>query len=504
MSYVIKAASAIVGLQSTSSFTRMRLTLFSLVLASALVSAQTAAGPDVAPFITVTAPVFALTHVRVIDGSGAPAKEDQTIVIENGKIQSVGPALSARVPTGAQSLDRTGYTVIPGLVGMHDHLYYTDSAAFQRNANGKLAEPGLFVMEVPYTAPRLYLAAGVTTLRTTGSLEPYTDLKVKHRIDDNLMPGPKIDLTAPYLEGKPTLFAQMHELTGPGDARRLVDYWAAEGMTSFKAYMNITREELTAAIQQAHAHHFKLTGHLCSVTWREAAAMGIDDLEHGPVFSDTDFVTDKKPDVCPQGGTKSWMNLNINGSQAEGLIRDLIAHHVAVTSTLPVFEASVPGRPKLQSRFVDAVTSEALQSYLTARARVPMDSPQGGLFKKELEFEFAFAKAGGLLLAGPDPTGNGGVLPGFGDQREVELLVEAGFTPVEAIHVATENGAIYLGKQDQIGTIGTGKQADMVLIKGDPSKNIDEIENVETVFKDGIGYDSHKLIDSVHGQVGMR
>src|SRR6516164_5371029 len=101
MSYVIKAASAIVGLQSTSSFTRMRLTPFSLVLASALVSPQTAAGPDVAPFITVTAPVFALTHVRVIDGSGAPAKEDQTIVIENGKIQSVGPAPSAQVPTGA-------------------------------------------------------------------------------------------------------------------------------------------------------------------------------------------------------------------------------------------------------------------------------------------------------------------------------------------------------------------------------------------------------------------
>jgi imidazolonepropionase-like amidohydrolase len=116
----------------------------------------------------------------------------------------------------------------------------------------------------------------------------------------------------------------------------------------------------------------------------------------------------------------------------------------------------------------------------------------------------AFVKAGGLLLAGPDPTGNGGVLPGFGDQRELELLVEAGFTPVEAIKIVTENGAEYLGQQDRIGTLSPGKQADLVVIKGDPSKSIDEVENVETVFKAGIGYDSKKLIDSVRGQVGIR
>jgi imidazolonepropionase-like amidohydrolase len=96
------------------------------------------------------------------------------------------------------------------------------------------------------------------------------------------------------------------------------------------------------------------------------------------------------------------------------------------------------------------------------------------------------------------------VLPGFGDQREIELLVEAGFTPVEAIHIASGNGATYLGQQDRIGTLAPGKQADLVLVKGDPSKNIEDIENVETVFKAGVGYDSKKLIDSVKGQVGIR
>jgi len=477
--------------------------LFGSLLIAAAAVAQAQVSSEVAAFVTVDSPIFVLNHVRVIDGTGAASKEDQAVVIANGKIQSIGPAASAQIPKGAQLLDRAGYTIIPGLVGMHDHLYYTDSIAVQV-AGGRVGEPGLFVAEIPYTAPRLYLATGVTTMRTTGSLEPYTDLKVKSRIDANLMPGPSIDVTAPYLEGRPTRFAQMHELTGPDDAKRMVDYWAAEGMTSFKAYMNITREQLGVAIKQAHGLKLKLTGHLCSVTWPEAVSLGIDDLEHGPVFADTEFVADKKPDTCPSGGSSSWAKQDVNGAAVQELIHNLVSHHVAVTSTLPVFEASVPGRPKLQLRTLEAMSAESAQSYLTARAGVPMDSPMTALMRKEMDFEVAFVKAGGLLLAGPDPTGNGGVLPGFGDQREIELLVEAGFTPVQAIQIATENGASYLGQQDRIGTVASGKQADLVLIKGDPSKNITEIENVETVFRAGIGYDSKKLIDSVRGQVGIR
>ena len=478
-------------------------TLFGLLLVATSAVAQTQKAPDVAEFVRVDAPVVVLNHVRVIDGTGAAPKEDQSVVIANGKIQSIGPAAPLQIPQGAQIIDCTGYTVIPGLVGMHDHLYYTDSITVQV-AGGRIGEPGLFVAEIPYTAPRLYLAAGVTTMRTTGSLEPYTDLKVKSRIDANLMPGPSIDATAPYLEGAPTRFAQMHELTGPDDAKRMVDYWAAEGMTSYKAYMNITREELGVAIQQAHSHHLKLTGHLCSVTWPEAVTLGIDDLEHGPVFADTEFVTDKEVDVCPAGGSIAWAKQNVNGAQVRELIHNLVSHHVAVTSTLPVFEAHAPGRPKLQARTLAAMSAESAQSYLTDRAKVALDSPMTSLMRKEMDFELAFFQAGGLLLGGPDPTGNGGVLPGFGDQREIELLVEAGLTPLQAIQVGTQNGAVYLGQQDRIGTLAPGKQADLVLIKGDPSKNIDEIENVETVFKAGIGYDSKKLIDSVRGQVGIR
>ena len=169
--------------------------LFASLLVAAITVAQTQKASDVADFVGVDASVLVLNHVRVIDGTGTPAKEDQAIVIANGKIQSIGPAASAQIPQGAQRIDRSGYTVIPGLVGMHDHLYYTDSYALQV-VDGKTGEPGVFLAEIPYTAPRLYLAAGVTTIRTTGSVEPYTDLKVKSRIDANSMPGPGMSLAS--------------------------------------------------------------------------------------------------------------------------------------------------------------------------------------------------------------------------------------------------------------------------------------------------------------------
>lgn len=461
-------------------------------------------GPDVLPYVKVNAPTVALTHVRVIDGTGAAAREDQTIILRQGKIESVG---TGAAPREAKVIDLPGYTVIPGLVGMHNHLFYT--ASLNRDPQGRPYPPGALVNEIAFTGPHLYLAGGVTTMRTTGSIEPYGDLNVRNYVNEGKMPGPKIDVTAPYLEGAGTIFGQMHELTGPDDARRLVDYWADEGVTSYKAYMNITHDELGAAIEEAHKRGFKLTGHLCSVGYREAAALGIDDLEHGPIYADSEFVPDKQRDKCPpsQKIADSWANLEIGSPQVQEMIRDLVTHHVAVTSTLPVLELTVPGRPPLQQRVLDAMTPESRISYLSARARIqatPGKPPRALLFKKEMDFEYAFAKAGGLLLAGPDPTGIGGTLPGFGDQREVELLVEAGFTPVEAIHIATENGAKYLGRDNSIGTIAPGKAADLVLIKGDPSKNIDDIENVEIVFKDGVGYDSAKLIESVRGQVGMR
>lgn len=477
------------------------------VVVPCVLAAQTLS-PEVRQFVQVDAPLVALTHVRVVDGTGAPAREDATILLAGGKIDAVGDTTMA-IPPGAQVLDLHGHTVIPGLVGMHDHLFY--SSTLERDSTGRVTPPGQLLGEEAFSFPRLYLAAGVTTIRTTGSIEPYTDLNLKTQIDHGLIPGPTIHVTGPYLEGYGAQGPQMHELTGPDDARKTVAFWADEGVTSFKAYKNITRAELGAAITEAHRRGLKLTAHLCSVTYPEAIALGIDDFEHGPIGTDAEFVPGKQPDVCPGGGAifASWEEISISSQPVQALIRNLVTHHIAVTSTLPVYELLVPNRPPLQPRVLEAMSTPSRDSYLILRAQgnPPFHGRQlawGALMAKEMAFERAFVDAGGLLLTGPDPTGTGIVLAGFGDQRGVELLVEAGFSPLAAIHIATANGAQFLGEADHIGTIAPGKQADLVVINGDPSTRIADIENVEIVFKDGIGYDSPKLIQSVRGVVGLR
>ncbi|MDE2135954.1 MAG: amidohydrolase family protein [Gammaproteobacteria bacterium] len=477
------------------------------VLPAILAAPGFAAGPiDAAAYVVLHAPVLALRHVEVIDGTGAAPRTDQTLIIQDGRISALGPEASTPIPSDALVRDYIGHTVLPGLVGMHDHLFYTASRDTQRNSPAGI-EPGFVVNEIPYSAPRLYLAAGVTTLRTTGSIEPYTDLKVRSRIEAGALPGPHIDVTAPYLEGAGTFFAQMHELSGPEEAGRFVDYWAATGMTSFKAYMNITRAELAAAAAAAHRHGLKITAHLCSVSWPEAIAAGVDDLEHGPVYTDSEFVANRQSDRCPEGGAVSaaWLTRKVSDAGVTGLIHALIAHHVAVTSTLPVFELGVPGRPPAQRRTLDAMSVAARDSYLSFRASLdPANATPAKLLRLEMDFERAFAAAGGLLLAGPDPTGAGGVLPGFGDQREIELLVEAGFTPLEAIEVGTQNGARFLGRDGDIGSIAAGKHADLILVRGNPAAHIEDLENVVVVFRDGQGYDPARLVEAVRGQVGIR
>ncbi len=458
--------------------------------------------PEVRRFVKVDAPLVALTHVRVIEGTGAAPRENQTIVLSNGKIASMSDAADATVPKDAQVLDLHGDSVIPGLVGMHDHLFYPMGDVI-------FGEMGL-------SFPRLYLAAGVTTIRTGGSIEPYTDLEIRDQINRGEAPGPKMHVTGPYLEGKGTFAVQLHQLSGPEDATRTVNYWLDEGVDNFKAYNFITADELSAAITAAHKRGAKVTGHLCSIGFREAAALGIDNLEHG-LLVDTEFFPWKKPGECPY--TPKDMDfvskLDVQSGPVHGMILELIQHHVAITSTLPVFEVEVPGRPSIQRRVLDTLSPDARSAFLDDKVRMGDQSrlkriydsevsPMAAAFKKEMEFEYAFVKAGGTLLAGEDPTGIGGILAGFGDQREVELLVEAGFTPLEAIHIATANGAQFLGEADRIGTIAAGKAADLVVIKGDPSQKIEDIENTEIVFKDGIGYDPAKLIESVRGTAGSR
>jgi imidazolonepropionase-like amidohydrolase len=441
--------------------------------------------------VAVQEPVVALTHVRVIDGTGAPAKEDQTIVLENGRIRSIGASASAQVPAGARTIDLTGHSVIPGLVGMHNHTFYTTSRrSIQAN----------------FSMPRLYLASGVTTTRTTGSMSPYSELNLKKRIDAGEVPGPRMHVTGPYISGDGA-GSGMYEVNTPDDARRVVAYWAKEGATWFKFYTLITRDEMKAAIDEAHKHGLKVTGHLCSVGYREAVALGIDALEHS-LFANSEYDPNKQPDKCPSTMSASLANLDMKSPAVKATIDDMVKNKVAMTSTLAIYELYVPGRPQdLDPRMLEAMSPEAREEYLATRKYIA-DNPNAGtpesVFKKAMEFDRMFAAAGGLLAAGSDPTGSGGALPGFGDQRNHELLVEAGFSPVESIKIMTLNGAKVLGVDKDLGSVEAGKIADLVVVRGNPAATAADIRNVTIVFKDGVGYDSSKLLAAVKGVVGVR
>ncbi|MHB1863977.1 MAG: amidohydrolase family protein [Gemmatimonadaceae bacterium] len=464
-----------------------------LVLAAGAVPAaaqRPTLSPNVMQFVSVDSSVVALTHVRVIDGTGAPARENQTVIIRDGNIAAVGDAGSVAVPRGAQVLDLTGKSVIPGLVMMHEHLFYPTG-------------PGVYGNEY-VSFSRLYLAGGVTSMRTTGNVGGYGDLNWAASIKAGEQPGPWIDATAPYLQGPGSGFTQMYALKNAADARRYVDFWADAGATSFKAYMNITRAELKAAVAEVHKRGLKITGHLCSVTYREAAALGIDDLEHG-FFVSTDFVHDKQPDLCPgqAKGMAALAAVDPDGAPFKALVADLVKHHVAMTSTLTVFETFTPGQPMPPGLDVLDPILQAQFAQRYAATQKNTSSIYPGLFAKDRAMELAFARAGGLLIAGTDPTGGGGVIPGYSDQRQVELLVGSGFTPLEAIRICTLNGATYLGRANRIGSIAAGKQADLVVIDGNPAANIYDIANVQLVFKQGVGYDPAKLIASVKGKAGL-
>lgn len=461
------------------------------VAAAPLMAQRAPVGPATRSYVKVDTNVLALTNVRVIDGTGAAARDGQTIIVRDGRIAAVGAAASVAVPAGAQVMDLAGKSVIPGLVMVHEHLYYPVGAG----TYGNLTE----------SFSRLYLAGGVTSMRTGGNMNGFAELLIAKAIARGEKPGPWIDATAPYLEGPGMGFNQVTILRDSSEARKLVEYWADQGATSFKAYMNITRDELKAAADAAHKRGLKITGHLCSVTYREAADAGIDDLEHG-FFAMNDFVPGKKLDTCSgRGGAAQSMLAQADPESAEvqALFKYLIDKKIAVTSTLTIFETFTPGRPMPPGTdvLIEPLREQFAQRYASTQRNT--QSVYAKAFPKGMAMERAFAKAGGTLIVGTDPTGGGGVIAGYSNQRALELLVEAGFSPLEAIRIGTLNGATYLGRGALTGSIVAGKLADLVVIDGNPAANIGDIRKMQLVFRQGVGYDPAVLIESVKGKVGL-
>jgi len=444
-------------------------------------------------YVTVDRPVVALTNVRVIDGTGRPLLDNQTVIIAGTAIQDVGPTARVAIPRDAHVLDLRGRTVIPGLVGMHEHLYFS----VYLDENGMPAH-----QDMRYSFPRLYLAAGVTTIRTAGAKNVYSDLNLRNAIDAGVVPGPYIYVTGPmFRQGGPLTFP---DFTGPELLRAAVRYWSSLGVRWFKIYQQANRAETRAIVEEAHAQGGRVTGHLCATSFNEAVALGIDNLEHG-FITNSGFLSEKRPDECPRNWVTAVLRVNADSAQVKELIALLVQRKVPLTSTLAAFLEYVNDSPPPQQRVLDAMAPTSRESCLRQRQQLSRTGNTArAIYDREVELELRFHAAGGLLLAGSDPTANGCVVAGFANQRQIEAMVEGGFSAVDAIRIATYNGAQFLGIGDQVGTIERGKRADLVVVNGNPAQNIQDIRNVQMVFKDGIGFDPARLIADARGFVGVR
>ena len=461
-------------------------------LAPAVAAAQPLAelSDPVRRFVASQATHFLIRNVTVIDGTGGPTLHNMSVEVRDGRISTVGREDEVAVPEGAEIIDGTGHTLIPGLVMLHEHMFYPSGQA-RYNTNEQ-------------SFPPLYLAGGVTTMRTGGSLDPYSDLTTRQLIESGRIVGPHMDVTGPYLEGPGGFIRSFPQLATPDEARDHVNFWMDRGVTSFKAYNLIDRATLKAAIDAAHARGAKVTGHLCSVTYAEAAELGIDNLEHG-FFAATDWVPGKQPDQCVRGGDDSYMALDLDGRAFLDVVDRLIEEDVALTSTLTVVERGAPERPAPPEGALDAILPQLRENVQRAVERgAAGERRPAALLRRYMDMEKAFYDRGGRLVVGTDPTGAGDVVPGYANQRAVQLLMEMGLTPEQAVQVATKNGAEYLELNEEIGTVEEGKRADLVLMVGELRDDPEALRRMTLVFKDGVAYDSRALFDSVEGWVGVR
>lgn len=423
-----------------------------------------------------------LMNATIVDGTGNPIKRNQTIIVENGWFKAVGKASEIEIPQKSTLIDLKGKTVVPGFVGMHNHLHIPRFP---------------FVGDI---ASKLYLASGVTTIQTCGAASPVEELNLANQIAEGSKIGPDIVPSAPFITGEggnPNMIIPRNEK----HLRDTMQYWMKKGIKWFKVYRNTRPEDLKIIIDEAHRNNAKVRGHLCSVTFEEATKMGIDGIEHG-LNSASDFRTHKEAGIC-NGGREYMDELLIAGPEVRKLQQLMIDNEVMLTSTLSIYEASVPNRAYADDRTLETMSPYLLRTYQERRKQFDeevRDLTREGRLKRIMQFEYQFHKMGGLLCSGVDAGRH--VLPGFGDQRNYELLREAGFTTEEAVQIMTGNGAKALERSD-IGTVQQSKRADFVVLDGNLEEDPTIIKKVETVFKKGVGYTPEQLLKDTKGKFGL-
>ena len=437
---------------------------------------------DISPYIKYSKKTIAFTNATLIDGTGNDIKRNQTIIVENGLFKALGSTNNTAIPKEILTINLNGKTVIPGIIGMHNHLHI----------------PGF-----PYVgdiAAKLYLANGVTTIQTCGAASPYKELELAKKIALGKHIGPDIIPSAPFITGEggnPNMIIPKNE----NHLKDTMQHWINQGVKWFKVYRNTHPNDLKIIIDEAHKNNAKVRGHLCSITFEEAAKLGIDAIEHG-LNSMSDFRTGKNYGIC-NGDRKYIDSLDLNSDKVHQLLQLLVQKKVFLTSTLSIFEASIPNRIHIDNRTLEIMSPYLKSQYKENKKELEskkQDFTRNKRLKRIMQLEYQYYKMGGLVCAGVDAGRH--VLPGFGDQRNYELLLEAGFSVEQAIQIMTGNGARAL-EINSIGTIELGKTANFVILNGDLENNATIIKNVETVFKNGIGYNPIKILNDNKGKFGL-
>lgn len=446
--------------------TRLKLLLFLFLLSSLPGYTQSKS-----KFVIYDQTEIILQNARVVDVVKGIVLEGYSLLISNGKIIGIDKTGKLSAPKNARVIDLTGKTILPGLVMLHEHMMYNNGA-------------GVWQFH-PVSFPKLYLAAGVTTLRTAGAENPMYDLNLKRQIDSGFLVGPGMFVTGPMFNDVSAGFLGDFIVSNYEEGRKATAFWAEKGCTSFKVYSDISTEALRGVIDEAHARGLMVTGHLGKMSCMEAANLGIDNIEHS--FGSCSYDVKLRWDTA-------W-NITPQQKEVKELIKHLIAKNIALTIT-PISDSDYRNPAMLE--YLSTDERKRVEGYLK---KPPFFMRKEENDKQLRPLEKLFIKSGGRVVLGADAS-DCGLLPGFQNQNSMVTMVKAGWTPLEVIKMASIDGAKFLKIENTLGSIDLGKIADLLIVSGKPDQNIDDIKNVELVFRNGIGYDSKALRESVKGLVG--
>ena len=424
--------------------------------------------------------VVALVGATVIDGTGAPAAPEQTILIEGERIAAVGRDVV--VPQNATVIDVTGNAVIPGLIDMHGHMYAFSSNQFE-------------------AYPKLFLAGGVTTVFSPGDFDPAGMIALRDSIARGETVGSRILTAGPYFDHAPSIVPWIEGVSSVAEALDKFALWR-DSIDAVKVYAGITEQEITGLIAAAHDAGLFVTGHLGGIPTRRAVALGIDGLEHG-IFA--------MAELSPHGPTApineqycALAELDLGSPVVDSVMSDIVARGVYVTPTIVTMQAMHPEFDPVVADW-ERYLSDDMREALAQRAEF-LDARGADCLRraveKQLEFVGLLHRRGGVILVGTDPV-TPELVPGYALHRELQNLVAAGLTPLEAITAATANAAAALGRDGELGTIAPGRWADLVVVEGDPSVEIASISNIRLVLKAGNQYDPAALRQSAVGLIGV-